>query len=129
VLHFTNVSPYSLAAGEWSGDIARVHHFAKRVKASTVPINTYGPTDVRLPRSGTRDSGFGREHGDMPRPPLEKPQHQIVDAAERRVDEPRGAQAAAANEAEQKPAGLPEMKVKKSLSVMTHINLGFWQGS
>jgi len=45
-------------------DIARAHRFGKRLKAGTVWVNTYGPTDVRLPWGGSRDSGFGREHGD-----------------------------------------------------------------
>ncbi len=55
-----NGTAYSLAAGVWSSDIGRVHHFAKKVKAGTVWINTYGPTDIRLPWGGARDSGFGR---------------------------------------------------------------------
>jgi aldehyde dehydrogenase (NAD+) len=45
-------------------DIARVHRFARRLKAGTVWVNTFGPTDVRLPWGGARDSGFGREHGE-----------------------------------------------------------------
>lgn len=64
-LRIANGTVYSLAAGIWSGDIARVHRFARRLKAGTVWINTYGPTDIRLPWGGARDSGFGREHGDM----------------------------------------------------------------
>ena len=40
-----------------------VQRFAKKAKAGTVWINTYGYTDVRLPWGGVRDSGFGREHG------------------------------------------------------------------
>jgi aldehyde dehydrogenase (NAD+) len=59
-----NGTKYSLAAGVWSKDIGRVQRFAKKVKAGTVWINTYGYTDVRLPWGGSRDSGFGREHGD-----------------------------------------------------------------
>jgi aldehyde dehydrogenase (NAD+) len=59
-----NGTKYSLAAGVWSRDIGRVQRFAKRAKAGTVWINTYGYTDVRLPWGGSRDSGFGREHGD-----------------------------------------------------------------
>jgi aldehyde dehydrogenase (NAD+) len=59
-----NGTKYSLAAGVWSRDIGRVQRFAKKVKAGTVWINTYGYTDVRLPWGGSRDSGFGREHGD-----------------------------------------------------------------
>lgn len=60
----TNGTKYSLAAGVWSKDIGRVQRFAQQVKAGTVWINTYGYTDVRLPWGGSRDSGFGREHGD-----------------------------------------------------------------
>jgi aldehyde dehydrogenase (NAD+) len=64
-LRIANGTRYSLAAGVWSGDIGRVHHFARRLKAGTVWVNTFGPTDVRLPWGGMRDSGFGREHGDI----------------------------------------------------------------
>ena len=62
-LRIANGTAYSLAAGVWSRDIARVQRFAKKVNAGTVRINTYGYTDVRLPWGGVRDSGFGREHG------------------------------------------------------------------
>ena len=64
-VRLANGTPYSLAAGVWSADIARVHRMVKRVKAGTVWVNTFGPTDVRLPWGGNRDSGFGREHGDV----------------------------------------------------------------
>jgi aldehyde dehydrogenase (NAD+) len=63
-LRIANGTKYSLAAGVWSADITRVHRFVRRLKAGTVWANTYGPTDVRLPWGGARDSGFGREHGD-----------------------------------------------------------------
>lgn len=64
-LRMANGTKYSLAAGVWSADIARVHRFVRRLKAGTVWVNTFGPTDVRLPWGGNRDSGFGREHGDV----------------------------------------------------------------
>ena len=63
-VRIANGTAYSLAAGIWSGDITRVHRFVRRLKAGTVWVNTFGPTDVRLPWGGARDSGFGREHGD-----------------------------------------------------------------
>jgi aldehyde dehydrogenase (NAD+) len=62
-LRIANGTAYSLAAGVWSSDIGRVQRFAKKANAGTVWINTYGYTDVRLPWGGSRDSGFGREHG------------------------------------------------------------------
>src|SRR5579859_5602101 len=63
-LAIANGTQYSLAAGVWSADLARVHRFVKRLRAGTVWANTFGPTDVRLPWGGARDSGFGREHGE-----------------------------------------------------------------
>ena len=64
-IRLANGTKYSLAAGVWSTDMARVHRMVKRVRAGTVWVNTFGPTDVRLPWGGNRDSGFGREHGDV----------------------------------------------------------------
>lgn len=63
-IRIANGTKYSLAAGVWSADIGRVHRFVRRLKAGTVWANTFGPTDVRLPWGGTRDSGYGREHGE-----------------------------------------------------------------
>ena len=64
-VRLANGTSYSLAAGVWSADITLGHRMTKRLKAGTVWVNTYGPTDVRLPWGGMRDSGFGREHGDI----------------------------------------------------------------
>jgi aldehyde dehydrogenase (NAD+) len=63
-IRLANGTKYGLAAGVWTADIGRGHRFAKRLKAGTVWVNTFGPTDVRLPWGGSRDSGFGREHGE-----------------------------------------------------------------
>jgi aldehyde dehydrogenase (NAD+) len=63
-IRIANGTNYSLAAGIWSADIGRIHRFVNRLKAGTVWANTFGPTDVRLPWGGSRDSGFGREHGE-----------------------------------------------------------------
>ena len=64
-IRIANGTSYSLAAGVWSSDIGRIHRFVNRLKAGTVWANTFGPTDVRLPWGGSRDSGFGREHGEI----------------------------------------------------------------
>jgi len=63
-IRLANGTRYSLAAGVWSSDVTRAHRFTRRLKAGTVWVNTYGPTDIRLPWGGARDSGLGREHGD-----------------------------------------------------------------
>ncbi len=62
-LRIANGTAYSLAAGVWSRDVGKLQRFAKRARAGTVWMNTYGYTDVRLPWGGERDSGLGREHG------------------------------------------------------------------
>jgi aldehyde dehydrogenase (NAD+) len=62
-VRIANGTAYSLAAGVWSRDMGRVQRFARKARAGTVWINTYGYTDVRLPWGGERDSGLGREHG------------------------------------------------------------------
>ena len=64
-VQLANGTQYSLAAGVWTADMARVHRCIGRLRAGTVWVNTFGPTDVRLPWGGNRDSGFGREHGDI----------------------------------------------------------------
>jgi aldehyde dehydrogenase (NAD+) len=64
-IRIANGTSYSLAAGVWSSDIGRIHRFVNRLKAGTVWANTFGPTDIRMPWGGSRDSGFGREHGEI----------------------------------------------------------------
>ena len=63
-IRLANGTRYGLAAGVWTADITRGHRFVRRLKAGTVWVNTFGPTDIRLPWGGARDSGFGREHGE-----------------------------------------------------------------
>jgi len=64
-IELANGTRYSLAAGVWSADLARVHRCVRQLRAGTVWVNTFGPTDVRLPWGGAGDSGFGREHGEI----------------------------------------------------------------
>lgn len=63
-IRLANDTSYSLAAGVWTKDITRAHRFTSALRAGTVWVNTYGPTDIRLPWGGVRESGFGREHGE-----------------------------------------------------------------
>ena len=58
-----NDTIYGLAAAVWTRDVAKAHTIAQRLRAGTVWVNTYGPTDSRSPWGGFRDSGFGRELG------------------------------------------------------------------
>ena len=54
---------YGLAAGIWTNDVRKAHKVAAALKAGTVWVNTYGPTDAALPFGGFKQSGIGREMG------------------------------------------------------------------
>ncbi len=58
-----NASPYGLAAGIWTRDVARAHRAARALKAGTVWVNTYNRYDPALPFGGYKLSGYGRELG------------------------------------------------------------------
>jgi phenylacetaldehyde dehydrogenase len=58
-----NASPYGLAAGIWTHDVAVAHGLARRLEAGTVWVNTYNETDPAVPFGGWKQSGWGREHG------------------------------------------------------------------
>ncbi|MDO9411805.1 MAG: aldehyde dehydrogenase family protein [Pseudolabrys sp.] len=59
-----NGTAYSLAAAAWTKDIDRAHRMIERLRAGTVWVNTYGPTDARLPWGGMGgQSGIGRDLG------------------------------------------------------------------
>jgi len=59
-----NGTDYSLAAAVWTQHIDRAHRMSGRLDAGTVWINTYGPTDARMPWGGMGgQSGIGRDLG------------------------------------------------------------------
>lgn len=63
-ISLANGTDYSLAAAVWTNDISRGHRVSQRLDSGTVWINTYGPTDTRLPWGGMGgQSGIGRDLG------------------------------------------------------------------
>jgi aldehyde dehydrogenase (NAD+) len=59
-----NGTDYSLAAAVWTRDLDRAMRTTDALRAGTVWVNTYGPTDPRLPWGGMGgQSGFGRDLG------------------------------------------------------------------
>lgn len=57
-----NASPYGLAAGVFTRDLARAHRVAARFEAGTCWINAYNLTPVEAPFGGVKLSGLGREN-------------------------------------------------------------------
>src|SRR4051795_11613554 len=58
-----NAVKYGLFATVWTGDPARGHRLARRIKSGTVAINTPYTAFPGIPFGGYKQSGFGRELG------------------------------------------------------------------
>ncbi|RAI03044.1 betaine-aldehyde dehydrogenase [Acuticoccus sediminis] len=58
-----NATPYGLAAGVFTRDLARGHRVAAALQAGIAWINTYNLTPVEEPFGGVKASGVGRENG------------------------------------------------------------------
>ncbi|MCD7438056.1 aldehyde dehydrogenase family protein [Streptomyces lincolnensis] len=58
-----NSTPYGLASGIQTSNLARAHRIADRLQAGIVWINDWAMLDPAVPFGGVKDSGFGREYG------------------------------------------------------------------
>jgi betaine-aldehyde dehydrogenase len=58
-----NDTPFGLAAGVMTRDLARAHRTAGALEAGVVWINSYNLTPVAMPFGGSKQSGIGRENG------------------------------------------------------------------
>jgi acyl-CoA reductase-like NAD-dependent aldehyde dehydrogenase len=58
-----NSTPYGLAAGLQTRDLARAHRVASQLQAGIVWVNDWAMLDPAIPFGGVKDSGFGREYG------------------------------------------------------------------
>ncbi len=63
VTRMANGTPFGLAAGVWTRDLARAHRMARRLQAGTVWINTYRALAFNSPFGGYKNSGLGRQNG------------------------------------------------------------------
>ena len=62
VIRRANATPYGLAAGVFTRDLARGHRVAAALQAGTTWINAYNLTPVEAPFGGVKLSGVGREN-------------------------------------------------------------------
>jgi aldehyde dehydrogenase (NAD+)/betaine-aldehyde dehydrogenase len=60
-IKFANDVRYGLAATVWTGDAARGHRLAQRIKAGMIGINTPFVAFPGVPFGGFKESGYGRE--------------------------------------------------------------------
>jgi aldehyde dehydrogenase (NAD+) len=60
-----NDSIYGLAGAVWSGNNDRAIRMAERMRTGTVWINDYHMINPRFPFGGYKQSGIGREHGEI----------------------------------------------------------------
>jgi phenylacetaldehyde dehydrogenase len=65
VIAQANDTDYGLAASVWTKDLSVMHKVAARLKAGTVWGNCHLMTDYALPFGGFKQSGVGRENGQM----------------------------------------------------------------
>lgn len=58
-----NSTPYGLASGLQTTNLARAHRVADRIEAGIVWVNEWAMLDPNVPFGGVKASGFGREYG------------------------------------------------------------------
>uniref|UniRef100_A0A672GSG9 Aldehyde dehydrogenase 9 family, member A1a, tandem duplicate 1 n=1 Tax=Salarias fasciatus TaxID=181472 RepID=A0A672GSG9_SALFA len=65
VLQRANSTTFGLASGVFTRDISRAHRVAENLQAGTCFINNYNVSPVEVPFGGYKNSGFGRENGQV----------------------------------------------------------------
>lgn len=63
VVERANNTPYGLAAGVFTQNVATAHQLSRKIRAGSVWVNTYHAIDPAVPFGGYKMSGYGREGG------------------------------------------------------------------
>ncbi|TIS54157.1 aldehyde dehydrogenase family protein [Mesorhizobium sp.] len=58
-----NNTPFGLAAGVFTQNVATAHQLSRKIRAGSVWVNTYHAIDPAVPFGGYKMSGYGREGG------------------------------------------------------------------
>ena len=64
-IEIANSTEYGLGASIWSSDLKKAEEIAYRIQAGNIFINKNVASDPRIPFGGTKQSGLGKELGEM----------------------------------------------------------------
>ncbi|MGY0064998.1 aldehyde dehydrogenase family protein [Streptomyces sp. LZ34] len=76
-----NSTPYGLASGLCTNDLARAHRVAARLQAGIVWVNDWAMLDPAVPFGGVKQSGYGREYGPEGLEPYTKVKSVVISLA------------------------------------------------
>ncbi|KAF9584344.1 aldehyde dehydrogenase (NAD(P)(+)) ald5 [Lunasporangiospora selenospora] len=62
-LERANATPYGLASGVWTKDMAKADRCVQELDSGVTWVNCYNMTPIHLPFGGVKESGFGKDLG------------------------------------------------------------------
>jgi aldehyde dehydrogenase (NAD+) len=87
-VRLANDSIYGLAGAVWSSNVPRATKIAEELRTGTVWINDYHMINPRYPFGGYKQSGIGREHGELGYNEYRETKHIHIDLAGARERHP-----------------------------------------
>jgi len=85
-IEIANDTRYGLASGVWTTSVSRALRVAQSIQAGTVWVNTYRAVAVQAPFGGMKDSGFGRERGEVALDEFTTTRNVMIDFSEQARD-------------------------------------------
>lgn len=65
MLRRANATEYGLASGVFTSNISKALYLSEKIEAGTCFVNCYNKTDVAAPFGGFKQSGFGKDLGNV----------------------------------------------------------------